>query len=268
MFVALYLFLPKDGDFMKMTLDEYIRNPMGKENAVFSQREMFRNLYEQKFSKVMLREAGLLKYRLFKDGDTRWLIHLKIPSEVVPKFYYDTVIEFTSVNPINILAPTLKDYNAKFYSNDPAFVFTFAHSFNKNGLFIEDLLGKMSKQAIEDKAKIKNPKDVVGYVKSIYFAYLYIKGHGLDKKAAWVADARPYDKNLLLAFIQQADDKVADRQRLGVAHEKQSKAPKKAADNTARFSPEKSVNAVKTVKTVGSVKRVGSVKTVKHTKRK
>ena len=268
MLVALYLFLSKDGDSMKMTLEEYIKNPMGKENAVFSQREMFRNLYEQKFSKVMLREAGLLKYRLFKDGDSRWIIHLKIPSEVVPKFYYDTVIEFTSINPIHILAPTLKDYNAKFYSNDPAFVFTFAHSFNKNGLFIEDLLEKMSKQAIEDKAKIKNPKDVVGYVKSIYFAYLYIKGHGLDKKAAWVADSRPYDKNLLLAFIQQADAKVADRQRLGVAHDKETKAPKKKIDTGARFASEKTVNAVKTVKTVGTVKRVGSVKTVSRTKRK
>ena len=34
-----------------MTFDEYIQNPMGIKNAVFSHREMYRELYKNKFNK-------------------------------------------------------------------------------------------------------------------------------------------------------------------------------------------------------------------------
>lgn len=253
---------------MKMTLEEYIKNPMGKENAVFSQRYMFRDLYTDKFSKVMLREAGELQYRKFKSGETMYIIHMKIPSEVVPHFFYDVVMQFNSTDPAAILSNSLKDYTVKFFSNDPAFVFTFAYSFNKNNMFITDLESKMSKQALTDRAVIKNPKNIIGYVKSIYFAYLYFKNHGFDKKIYWT-DAGAYDKNYFLSAIMPADQKIALREELGAKEKKAEKKPKVQAGMRSKYNH--GGNMVSTSKHFGITKSAASAKMgrrVKYAKRK
>lgn len=239
---------------MKMTLEEYIRNPMGKENAVFSQRNLFKDLYTKKFNAVLTREAGTLKYMMLKDSDARYIFFIKIPSEVVPKFYYDVVIEFTTKDKLALVKPTLKDYDVKFFSNDPAFVFTFAYSFNANNLFIKDLDSKMSKIALQQKAVERNPKNIVGYVKSLYFAYLYIDIHGLLNKFTWFG-AKKYNKTNLLSLITQADIKIADRQRLGTEVEKEKNKPK--IDNGQKASTRNIIN-----KNVRVIKRVGVVSNI------
>ena len=38
---------------MEMSFQQYIDNPLGKRNAVFSQRDLFKNLYTEKFDKLM-----------------------------------------------------------------------------------------------------------------------------------------------------------------------------------------------------------------------
>ena len=201
---------------MRMTFNEYIKNPAGKDNAVYSAREMFKKMYTEKYSKVMTREAGHMSTSMYIKGNSvlsasDYIIHLRVPSETVAHFFYDVVISFSTSNAIHAIGNDLFDYDAKFYSNDPAFVFTFAHSFIKNKMFFEDLRSKMSKIAIRDKAKIRNPKDVIGYVKTIYFAYLYMKDHGLNNKAQW-STAVSYNPKYLLDNVMPADNKVALRQ--------------------------------------------------------
>ena len=124
-----------------MTFDEYIQNPMGIKNAVFSHREMYRELYKNKFNKIMLREAGNLKYKLFK-GLNNFYVYFKIPSEVIENFYYDVVIEFIPANELVKNDNSLSKYNIRFYSNDPSFVYTFAHAMKSNNMFINDLSSK------------------------------------------------------------------------------------------------------------------------------
>src|SRR5574344_1870298 len=153
-----------------MTYSDYIANPMGRKNAVFGQKEMFRTLYSLKFENIMVREMGKFDYTLYVDGKSdTYVAHMKVPSEVIPKFYYDTIIKFYPPGD-GASKVTLEKYNVKFYSNDPAFVYTFAHAFIENEIFIDELLPKMSKESIDKVATEKNPKNEVGYVKSIYFA--------------------------------------------------------------------------------------------------
>lgn len=196
---------------MQMTFDEYINNPMGKENAVISNREMFRNLYTEKLEKILVRESGKVKYNLYKSKNN-YYIHLKIPSEVINKFYYDTVIEFRPKDNSSQYEKNLKNYNVKFYSNDPSFVFTFAHAMLENDLFVRDLVPRMSKEAVKRVAKEKNPKNTVGYVKSLYFSYLLMKRYSLFDKISFDSYSTRYDKVKLLLEIEHADKKVKDRQ--------------------------------------------------------
>ena len=155
----------------------------------------------------VVKQDGIWKLVEVKVGDNqyapvlyvdKYIAFLKIPSEVIEKFYYDVVIEFSPPNLINKLDKSLENYNVKFFSNDPAFVFTFAYAFNKNKLFITDLEQKMSKEALEEKAKIKNPNASIGYVKSLYFAYLYLKSKGLFLKNMYETYGKPYNQKYLL----------------------------------------------------------------------
>ena len=189
-----------------MKFDEYIQNPMGIANSVYSHRTMYRNLYQEKLDKILVREAGNIEYTAYKVSRKVYMLYIKIPSEVVPKFYYDVVIQFIGNHGGG---SDLSAYDVKFYSNDPSFVFTFAYAFKKNNMFITALSDKMSKRALTEKAKEKNPKAEVGYVKSLYFAYLYMKKKGLFNTVNYV---EKLNLKALKREIEHADKKIEERQ--------------------------------------------------------
>lgn len=257
---------------MEMTFDQYIQNPMGKENAVISNRTMYRNLYQEKLDKILVREAGNVEIKAYHVGK-RYICYLKIPSEVVPKFYYDVLIEFRL--PKGILPEAdLKKYLVRFWSNDPSFVYTFTHAFIKNDLFIKDFTDKMSKKAVKERAKEKNPAEQVGYVKSIYFAYLIMSKRGLFSKTRYVDK---YSESALKREIMHADKKIKERQeaaeKINVAKRKdrtklkQITAPQNNLNPETPTAPKRSnisrIGAVKPVK-----KTVGKIGSIKKTKRK
>lgn len=207
-----------------MMFDEYISNPMGKKNAVFGNREMYRSLYSDKLDKIMVRELGRTDYTLYINSlKDEYYIHFKIPSEVVPNFYYDTVIMFYTSNIAYKVSRDLKKYEVKFYSNDPSFVYTFAHAFLENDLFIRDLVPRMSKDAVVKVASEKNPRNEVGYVKSIYFSYLLATRLGLFNKIKYEVGVSKYSKSALLKNVEHADIKIKAR----VDREEELRAKKK-----------------------------------------
>lgn len=268
---------------MNMTLDQYILNPMGKNNAVLnaSTREILRKTYVSKFDNILLREKGKIDYRLYYDkkNNTYWA-HIKVPSEVVKDFYYDVVFKFTANESISDGGNDLFKYNVRFYSNDPAFVFTYAHVFRINDLFIKELYSKMSKEALKKPPVEKNPTKDIGYVKAIYFAYLVMENKGLNKKLKFVGEAKTLDSvgglGYLLSQIEDADTKVQARQEEGA---KVSKAKKITIDDKTyrnmkkyigrdtdmsnsklQVSTTKKINKITNKSTTKSTKRVGSIK--------
>lgn len=259
---------------MEMSFQQYIDNPMGKRNAVFSQRDMFRQLYTEKFDKVFLREAGKIDFTLYIDKKKdRYVAHIKVPSETVKDFYYDAVILFYTNDAAKRMSPSLQDYFVKFFSNDPAFVFTYLRVFLKNELFIEDLKPKSSKLALKNDPKEKNPFEVPGYSKILYFAYLFMKSKNLFSKSIYKSYAQDYSVKKLLDNVMHTDDKISLRQKLGEEERKVKREEKKQQVSPQRDidSPSGNIKSTKKVgltKTVGSVKSSPLVKTVKRTNKK
>ena len=224
---------------MEMTFLDYTQNPMGRKNAVFSQRDMYRNIYTEKLDRIMVRENGKITYFLYTNKDD-YIAHIKVPSEVVPNFYYDVIVRMFSTTDEMKKSRNLEKYNVQFYSNDPAFVFTFAHAFLKNDIFFKDLTTKMSSQALKHVASERNPSDEVGYVKSLYFAYLIMKSRGLFNKVLFESEGNAYNKAYLLSTVEDADIKVAKRKEEGEKIEKQNR---KKTDTERRTVPvEKPIN--------------------------
>lgn len=267
MYKNLYIFIK--GGIIEMTFDEYIQNPMGRSNAVISNREMYRNMYTMKLDVIMVREMGKIDWFLYKDQKRdAYYAHIKVPSELVEKFYYDVLVEFTPGEDMKA-GKDLTNYTAKFYSNDPSFVFTFAHAFIKNGVFINQYKDKMSKLAVQKKAKVKNPMDTVGYVKSLYFAYLIMKRNNLFTKALYM---NKYDEKHVKSTIMQADQKVALRQEAGQNLSTKEQRAKASAARARRKQEQegsgltsKKVQSSNKIKTTKTVKKVGgsNIKTTK-----
>lgn len=262
---------------MEMSFQQYIDNPMGKRNAVFSQRDMFKRLYTEKFDKVFLREAGKINFTLYVDKKKdRYVAHIKVPSETVKDFYYDAVILFYSNDAAAKSSPSLQDYYVKFFSNDPAFVFTYLRVFLKNDLFFEDLKPKSSKLALTKDPKEKNPFEVPGYSKILYFAYLFMKSKNLFSKSMYTSYAEDYNAKKLLQNVTHTDEKIADRQRRGEeqskAEAKEKKEAKRQAAQTRTVTNSNSINVSttgmsNTSMTTKKTPFTRTTKTVKTTKR-
>ena len=257
---------------MEMTYDQYIQNPMGISNAVFSNRNMYRELYMNKLAKIMVREMGKVDYTLYKSKN-KYYVYIKIPSEVIEKFYYDVVIEFSPPKDKKLNDSSLSNYTVKFYSNDPSFVYTFAHAFLKNNMFIDELKGVMSKEAIKKVAVEKNPGNQIGYVKSLYFAYLILKKENVFNKNKFLV-AKEIDWKQLEKTITPADIKIAQRQDAAKekaiankkAREKLNKMLRKdVVEKDIPFSTKssnstKSSSNIKTTSTINTIKKSKSVK--------
>jgi len=264
---------------MEMTFNDYIMNPMGKGSAVMSasHREFSRMQYQHKFDNILLREKGKIDYRLFKDSkDNTYWIYAKIPSETCKEFYYDTLIKFYTDQSVKEGGRDLFKYKVKFFSNDPAFVYTYAYVFSHNNLFIEELTSKMSKIALNQAPVEKNPDESVGYVKSIYFVYLLMQNRNLNKLNIFEQQSDPLDPFYIKENVMEADMKIAEREEAGkaVSHKKKVRLDKSTYNKLRRMTgnawTDKANDRV-VVNTTRKVKKVSNsnvVKTTKKTKRK
>ena len=226
---------------MKMTFDQFVDNPLGKNSAVLTiaARQSIMDSYSKKWDVILLRENGNINHFFYKDDKhNAYYAHFKIPSETVKKFYYDVVIKFTADSKVGEGGKDLFKYAVQFYSNDPSFVYTYAYVFNKNDMFIRELSDKMSKEALKKSPNIKNPHQNTGYVKTIVFAYLYMKSKKLNDKTRFLASAATYERGHLSGNIENADDKIRNRQERNIESEikEEKKKPEKVDKNTKNKS--------------------------------
>jgi len=261
----------------KITFDNWIKNPTGARPMMVQQREMAKQIYTDKYNKMMLASAGAMNYTLWKSqkGD-RFIIFFTIPSESTEKVFYDVAVEFYTRDTIETQKNNLNGYYVKFYSNDPNFTFTFAYVYNKEGLIIEELKKKLSAQSITDRPKITNPNKVVGWVKVFYFAYLYMKDHGLFNKLNWL-NAYTQKSQLVtcISKVMDAQRKLIQVQSLKELHDSKKKPKIPNIGNTSdleslkyKAKSTKNVDKMKSVisKISREVKKASKVKYSKKVK--
>ena len=252
-------------------MEQYITNPMQSPVLTAIMRESMRNSYIKKFNALLLREHGIINYFLYKDEDhNKYYAYFKIPSETIERFYYDTIIEFTTDNNIKEAGKNLFKYNIRFYSNDPSFVYNYAYVFSRKGLFINQLADKMSQKALRDPAKEKNPANQVGYVKSIYFAYLFMKLRSFNDIDKFKAQASVLNMDNLIANVTSADQKIGERESAGERLNKRKNIAKNKAkkeeENKKKYS-ELSVKYSKKSNIISGSKQSSMIKTTKTTKK-
>ena len=222
---------------MKMTYDQFIDNPLGKNSAVLTiaARQSIIESYSKKWDVILLRENGVINHRFYKDDKhNAYYAHFKIPSETVKKFYYDVVIKFTADARVGEGGRDLFKYSVQFYSNDPSFVYTYAYVFNKNDMFIKELSNRIGRDALRHPPKVTNPHQNTGYVKTLVFAYLFMKSKKFNERARFETSAATYTREHLSGNIEDADIKIKNRQEKNpereVEERKRNEVPEKAKE--------------------------------------
>jgi hypothetical protein len=256
-----------------MTLDEYLKNPMGKTNAVMGQfvREAMRNEYTAKFHNVMVRENGKVTYYVYKDSENNvWYIHVKVPSENVRKFYYDVVFRFFADASIKDSGRDLRKWYVEFFSNDPAWVYTYCYAYSQNNLIIKDLSRLMDKTAMNTPAKEKNPQNLVNYSKIIYFGLLFLQERGLLRTAA-LGGAEPYSQRILQSRIIPTHKMIMMREEeeKNISHRKKVQVDQATYRKLERIgiTDKERDRLVVTTKDATKVKKVGAVNNIKNMKK-
>lgn len=256
---------------MNITFSQYIRNPMNSAVFTAAMRETMHREYIRKYDAILVREHGKIDYKFFKDKQNRLYGYFKIPSETIEKFYYDVVVEFTGNEDVKEAGTNLFEYNVRFFSNDPAFTFTYAYVFNRNDLLIKALRSKMSQKAIKKAAVEKNPSNQVGYVKTLYFVYLTMLNRGLNFISNVDPAAIPIQSmDTIRNLIMDTDKKIEDRETAGVKLQRKKAREKeqeeRRQDSNIRTTASLKVNNTKVTKLNSPVKKLAN--TVSKVKRK
>jgi len=257
------------------TYDKYIDNPMG--GSVLVNSATTRSMYTQKFNALLIRESNHLEYTIYRTVNftDSYIIHFKIPSESYVGIYYDVVVElYTKDNKLKNSA-SLRQYNVRFFSNDPRFMYVFANTFAGYDLFVKDLKPKMSKVALKNKATVTNQFNTPGWVKSLYFAYLAMEKYGLFERPMLDQNAEKYSRTRLLKNVKHSntimeeinnhkalakEQKLKEKQTSDtkINQQKQNKANVKFAAKTSKITPiTNNTNKSKVSKTTKKTSIVG-----------
>lgn len=260
---------------LHLTLEEYGRSPAGKGNVMGSQ--LLAENYKQRFEKVMLRVNGKIDHNFYTDGDNYFIL-LRVPSEVVPNFTYEVVFKFIPRSGDAKHAKDLKNYEVRFFSNDPAFTFTYAHTYIEYGLLVEELENKLSTEVIKQKPKERNPFGVVNFAKILYFGFLYIKQHGyLEKHYYEASNLKINRKDDFLKLVTKSDIKAIEREEAESHLRKvdpmfKHRLERKRNDSGGNIKQTKTTKAIKRTATTQSKQKksdnIRVTRTTKTTKRK
>jgi len=254
----------------KITFDEYINNPTGARNRMVGESNMARNMYLGRYNNMMLRCAGRINYLLFRskgqDSDKRFVIYLQLPSEKTERLFYDVAIEFTAIDDVKKKINHLYDYNVRFFSNDPNFIYTYAYAFKQKDLLIPELISKISPKALKQAPHHTNPNQSAGYVKSIYFAYLFMKSKGLFNKLMWAnAASLQAMKQFFSQSVMTSDKKLTYAQQYAQLMKAKKLGDKTKIDPNDERGLEKAAKAAEHRTTM--IKKVAKVEQSLQTKK-
>lgn len=254
-----------------LTFDDYIKSPAGK-GTVNSSRDSSALWYNNKLSELVSKN-GPIKYTCYSTANGVYFIVFKMPSESLPGFYYDTVVELYPNEEDSSTKAHISKYFVRFYSNDPDFTFTYARAYKTHGLLIDELENKVSFQALHMRANIKNPDNTIGYVKNIYYAYLIMKKDELFDKTVLDRKVQKGGVKAVVSSVMHFDDKAKERKNF--RPEKDSKEKKKKEPLKPKVISSKQISAsgvthtpsvTKTTRASLKSKIVSKVKTSKKIK--
>lgn len=176
-----------------MNIKDYMNNPGGK-GSVAPGKHLLLNDLDRRYA--LLERDKPIELKVYIDKYS-YIFHLVITTEADEKENtYDVVLKFDPSSKADRFDGTIKKYNMKIFSNCPSFTYTYAYVAHINGLLVDGLRGKYDKEIIKNPPIQRNPRLVLNYEKSIYYACKYIIEKGYLSKALIDSQTQRFNKTL------------------------------------------------------------------------
>lgn len=161
-----------------INIHQYLRNPTGKGSSFVAARYRIRQSLDQAFIRLLRRYRRQFSAAPYLDengitGTKGNLIYwCKVPSETydINRISYDVIILIEYDESLSLL-----DRNIKMFSNSPDFIFSYCFLFNKNDLLPDFIKSKIPTEALTIPPNIRNPQQIMGFQKQLYFALRYLQ---------------------------------------------------------------------------------------------
>lgn len=245
-----------------LTIKQLLQNPTGKFSAYMARRDKIIKDLDDRYRLLMskVQKVNFKIYKVKKD----YLFHFQIPSEEFPNnLYYDVCVLFCWENEVKD-DKTISEYKLKLFSNSPNFMFTYTYALEQNDMIIPFLKSKCSRLALTQAPTIRNPIEVYGFEKSIYFACRYIMDNNLTTIFDLDNNRHVYSETKLKSVIMTQQNKYEENKNI----KKQIAAGKKTAKQASKTKPmtnSKTVSTFKKQKT-SAVSKSKGVKIIKRKK--
>lgn len=190
-----------------MTFQQFLQNPTGPYSSFFGKRENIKQDLNNRFYTLLTTNKNKdFNCRTYKKENS-YYFHIKIPSEKYSTILYDVVIKLIPNGTSVLVENTLKNYNLQFFSNSPAFVYTYAYVSKKDKILLPFLEKKLNKVSLTKPPTVKNPIEIYGFEKSIYFALLYIEYKNYHIKSAInIEMKKDFKENSIVNDCKHSDD--------------------------------------------------------------
>lgn len=235
-----------------MTVSEYLANPYGKGaafGAITQQRANLDAQFQALQSKISSRTYLYRNTAIF---------HIIIPSQKDENSTYDVIVEIPfrekTEEEINLI-----NSNFRVFSNCPSFIFTYANVFRNKGMLCTWLVDKYD-PSVRNKAPARsNPYSIVGYERSIYLAFKYLKTSG--KILALSVRNSPIKPSSYaqIAKLVRTQEQILVRTKSKIKSEELPKNLPPTKLNTKNKPDKKTQGVTKTKKASNSITRIKKV---------
>lgn len=154
-----------------LSVRNMVDNPTGVGSAFFYSRAKIKKELNAEFIFLLQRYRKLFSATPILYPDGRIMFFMRIPSSGYQhnKIIYDILVEISAQKDRRL---ALRD--ARFFSNSPSFVFTYAYVFIQDDLMIERFSNLLPRKCLTDAPTIRNPIGSLGFEKTLFFACRYL----------------------------------------------------------------------------------------------
>lgn len=190
---------------MFITLQDYMNNPAGKGSNVIPNRQLIKDDFKKRYDRIV--SSKKFQQNVYMVDD-KYIFHIKVPSEDLEKnIAYDVIIEFYPNNKTMLGDFNIKNYGIRLFSNAPSFVYTYAYVYNKNKILASGSQGKFNDITLESKPETRNPRLIISFEKTIYFACLHLSSSSKYMSKLYLETvAKKLDIKKLYSKIKSGDE--------------------------------------------------------------
>lgn len=247
-----------------MNIKQFLNNPTGKGSVIPGKGAILNDL-DRRYRNLTSRNDFDVNIYLNKNNV---YFHILVLTEDEERDNtYDVVLEFipNKISKKDIM--NIKNYDIRFFSNSPSFVYTYAYVAKLNDMLINQLSDKYDKKILKYPPVSRNPSLMMNYEKSIYFACKYLLDNNLLNKAYINTNAKK-DFNKLIKSIRKDSVILEEIQRAKSIKKAKKEDRKKPTKGTSIRNIGQSKKTKSSVNYIKPIKKKTSTSTVKPNTKK